>query len=172
MTGRSHHPFGLWQRGFTLLELLVVMFIIVTLSTLVMLSLPKEGRQQGLKREAQRLAVLVKMARDEALLLQRNIGLKADAHGYRFLLMKAGQWSAEELDQGVFRARALPDGMSLKLDPEGQKGTQTGDAAPQVVFWSSAEVTPFRGEFQARDTESQALSVDALGQITWQGDDG
>jgi general secretion pathway protein H len=84
------------QVGFTLLELLIVMVIVgVTLGMVSLNAIPDD--RQVLQRDAQRIALLLQLARDEAIVRNRLIAFEADSDRYRFLLREQNSW--QELDQ-------------------------------------------------------------------------
>jgi type II secretion system protein H len=63
------------QRGFTLIELLVVMVILgITLGLVSLNAIP--GQEQGMQQDAKRIALLLQLARDEAIVRNRQIALK------------------------------------------------------------------------------------------------
>jgi general secretion pathway protein H len=79
------------QRGFTLLELLVVLVIIGLMLGLVSFNaLPSE--RQNLQKEAQRIALLLALARDEAIVRNRLVAFEAEPEVYRFLVREDNQW--------------------------------------------------------------------------------
>ena len=79
------------QRAFTLIELLVVMVIFgVTLGLVSLNALPSQ--QQSLQQEAQRIALLLQLARDEAIVRNRLIAFEAEPERYRFLIRNEQQW--------------------------------------------------------------------------------
>lgn len=81
------------SRGFTLLELLVVMVIIgITLGTVSFNAMPDE--RQVLQNDAQRIALLLQLARDEAIVRNRPIAFEAEPDRYRFLLHDDNAWQA------------------------------------------------------------------------------
>jgi len=102
------------QRGFTLLELLVVLVIVgLTLGavSLNVLSSP----QQVLQNEAQRLALLMQLARDEAIVRNRPIAFEAQGDGYRFVVREGNLWVPLDQDE-MLRPRSFqqpPVGLSL-----------------------------------------------------------
>ena len=79
------------SRGFTLLELLVVMVIVgITLGMVSFNAVP--NGQQVLQNDAQRIALLLQLARDEAIVRNRPIAFEAEADRYRFLLREGNTW--------------------------------------------------------------------------------
>ncbi|MBV2234656.1 MAG: prepilin-type N-terminal cleavage/methylation domain-containing protein [Sterolibacterium sp.] len=73
------------QRGFTLVEMLVVALIIGILGTTVVMTL-RPSPQRTLQTEARRLAALLETANAEALAGQRQLAWQAHVTGYDFLL--------------------------------------------------------------------------------------
>ena len=71
------------SRGFTLIEILVVLVIVgVVLATVVVKVLPDD--RQALHQEASRLSLLLEHARDEALVSGRSIAWSAEDGAYVF----------------------------------------------------------------------------------------
>lgn len=77
-------------RGFTLLELLVVMVLAGILLSIVTITVTPDERQQ-LAREAQRVGQLFALAADESRIRQQPIFWEADLNGYRFVTLTAGE---------------------------------------------------------------------------------
>lgn len=77
--------------GFTLLELLVVLVIAgLTLGLVSFNAIPSQ--RQVVQRESQRIALLLQMARDEAIVRNSPIAFEADDQGYRFLVRQDNEW--------------------------------------------------------------------------------
>jgi general secretion pathway protein H len=102
------------QRGFTLLELLVVMVIAgITLGMVSLNALPSE--RQVLEQEAQRIALLLQLGRDEAILRNVPIAFEADGQRYRFLVRENNSWQLLTRDD-MLREREFkrtPIGISI-----------------------------------------------------------
>ncbi|MGB8518276.1 MAG: GspH/FimT family pseudopilin [Gallionella sp.] len=78
-------------RGFTLLELLVVMVIAgIILGMVSFKAMPDD--KQVLQQDAQRIALLLQLARDEAIVRNRPIAFEADANHYHFLIREEQLW--------------------------------------------------------------------------------
>jgi general secretion pathway protein H len=78
------------SRGFTLLELLVVLVIAGVLLATVSVNAVSDPRQQ-LERDARRVGLLIGMAADEARIRAERVYWEADLRGYRFYTLRGGE---------------------------------------------------------------------------------
>ena len=110
------------SRGFTLIEILVVVIIIATISSLTLLSLGLASDDRELERERRRLASLIGVAQDEATMQGRELGLELLQSGYRFVEFDpfTARWSEVRFDD-LFRLRQLPEGMEFELYVEDKR---------------------------------------------------
>ncbi|MBT8087396.1 MAG: type II secretion system minor pseudopilin GspH [Gammaproteobacteria bacterium] len=109
-------------RGFTLIEILVVVIIIATISSLALLSLGLVGDDRDLGQERRRLASLMEVAQDEATMQGREFGLEFFRTGYRFVEFDpyTTRWSEIQYDD-LLRLRELPEGMEFELYVEDKR---------------------------------------------------
>jgi general secretion pathway protein H len=104
------------ERGFTLIELLVVMVILgVTLGLVSLQVAPSQ--QQSMQQEAQRIALLLQVARDEAIVRNRQIAFEATSDNYRFLVRNDRQWEVIEHDDLLREREFKASPVSLLLEP-------------------------------------------------------
>lgn len=164
---RSHvgrHPAMLAKdQGFTLLELLVSIVIIGVILSMAVLSVGG-GRDDEVEEEARRLAALMELAGQEAILKTKELGVRFTPNGYQFMeWIKAndddeGRWQA--FADGVLKNRELADGLEVELfDQEGlpvtleiedsdededeDKDEEMKKITPHILLLSSGERTPF-----------------------------
>lgn len=104
------------SRGFTLLELLVVMVIVgITLGAVSFNAIPSE--QQVLQNDAQRIALLLQSARDEAILRNRPVAFEADSVAYRFLVRENNSWQTLDGDELLRERQFKRSPISLSIMP-------------------------------------------------------
>jgi general secretion pathway protein H len=127
MTRRSQTGRG--SGGFTMIELLVVIFIIAILATLVSLSIGNRALDDRLAVESQRLDQLVRMAMDESEMLGMPIGLRFTDSGYQFVTLDdKGRWTAYDTD-GTFRSRKYQPPFYAQIHVDGQMVPPAQDQA-------------------------------------------
>lgn len=146
--------------GFTLLELLVALVIIGIVVSVAVLALGGNQRAEQAHAEARRLAALIGLASQQAVVQSRSYGVRFSDKGYRFLVHDT-KWTAST--DRMFRARSLPDGLTLEVSQDGRplpspaaNGTQ---AAPQVIITSDGDRTPFEAVIAVPDDPSGRFTV-------------
>ena len=120
------------ERGFTLIELMVVLAIIAVAATAVMLSLP--GPEGTLRDSSERLAAQAAALRDEAVMASRPMAIRIATNGYGFEHHDGKAWIAET--EKPFRAVSLPEGMTVAAVPSGEQRIRfdtTGLADPVLL---------------------------------------
>ena len=110
------------QRGFTLIEMMVVVVIIGLMAAGIVMSIGVTGRDSELEKESERAFSLIKYAREKAELQTREFGLYCGDHDYQFVTFDPRKqiWRPVDEDDAL-RARKLPEGLKLRLIVEGRE---------------------------------------------------
>ena len=151
------------QRGFTLIEILVVMLIAGILTAAALLSVRGGGEERLAREEIQRLDRLVALASDEAVYRRLELGLEFRREGYRFLVWNEETW-APLPSPGPLRAHRWPEALTASLTVEAKPTSLPASFAaeepvPQVVFLSSGEVSAFQLDLTAANGLGERLQV-------------
>lgn len=161
------------QRGFTLLEVMLVLVIMGLLAGTVVFNISGQSGQDRLKQQVQRFQVVFSMASDYAVLNQQQLGvyIDQDKNQYSFVVLNNEQnWQLISGDK-TFEAHTLPDEFTFELalndlpwdtddslfnessiDAElsfSDDDISIGDEEekklppPQILLLSSGDITPF-----------------------------
>lgn len=133
-------------RGFTLLEILVVITLVAILTGTVMLTITGADSAQRLQGAAEQLAYRTELARHYALQRNREWGIYVEEAAVRFAEFDPDQSAWVEQSQRPFGAPLGVDNVTLRIEAEQYRGLSDRDRErlPQVLLFSSGEVTPFQ----------------------------
>jgi general secretion pathway protein H len=128
------------QRGFTLIEIMVVVAVIAVVSVAIATTFGRSTDRYA-KLEVKRFMAVVNEVRDEAVIAGDAYALLVDVkdRSYSFLPTRTG---AQMIDDGLFRPRSMREDVDLDwqvYDVIDQK--EGGDA--KVLITSLGEITPF-----------------------------
>lgn len=148
-------------KGFTLIEVLVVLVIIGVVVGATLFTVRAGGEERVARDEVRRLEHAVTLLADESVQRMAELGLQFHARGYRVLAWDGAAW----VPHG--RARTWPDGLGAELVVEARAtplppAFPPGAPRPEVVFLSSGEVSAFTLSLRAAGG-GERLTVHAHG---------
>ena len=166
------------QRGFSLLELLVALMVIVLVTTMVNLSVNSGGQDIQLESVVRNLADVGSYALDEAqmtgvdygLLIEEEQAAGETRYSYRWLERYIDGWRDPTSGKEVFARQQLPPGIALELELEDAPVVELSlddnkeeeeAITPQVVLYASGEATV--GAINVRQLDKDEL----LWRIEW-----
>lgn len=145
------------QRGFTLLELLVVVAIIGLLVGAATLSMGALGNDREIEQETRRVRSVIGLLNEDALMQTRDYGVVFTETGYRFLVFdyRQSKW-VEPLTDELLEPHTLEQQLSLRLFLDGREvplkrnfeAQDVNKLEPHIMLLSSGEVTPFTIELE------------------------
>ncbi len=155
------------QRGFTLLEILVVVTLLGFVLGIATLNVGgNEARE--LRLFVRHAHAVLELAAEEAELQSTQLGLRVDNSSLRFVAFDVVENSWQALQDKPFQPLEVPAQVQVKLDVEdfaGQEDTLLGDGGeqqPQIVFLSSGETTAYTLLLQPARGEAYRLLSDGL----------
>ncbi len=144
------------QSGFSLIELMMAIFIMALATSFVVLTLPPQSSQ--LEEEAERLAGTLQRGADQAMISGHLVGLDITDTGYGLVRWRGGAWQAIPGQHYI-----LPASMDISYHSETDRDVPTN--------WPEARFDPI-GRVEAaeiilmRGTERVALSLSRTMEIS------
>jgi general secretion pathway protein H len=161
-------------RGFTLVEILVVIIIIGVIIAVTTISVGVLGRDNQVEDQARRIAAVMTQAREEGDLQGRDIGILIEPDAYEFLYYdQRKQLWTDPIDDDMLERRKLPDGVHFRLWLESKeiilkaqkqaKDLSDEDLAkrsPHILLLASGDLSPFELQIQREggDTKWHVIS--------------
>lgn len=163
------------SRGFTLIEIMVVMVVVGLLAVIAVVNMGGGAQQRELENAARELFLLMQTASEQAVFNNQEMGLVIDDESYRFLAFNSLERVWEPQEERLFSPRELPAWVVLTYQIEDNLPTLPGvedddDApTPDIIFYSSGEVIPFEIQLSTVDNKELVYRIesDGLNGLDW-----
>ncbi|HID49814.1 MAG TPA: type II secretion system protein GspH [Chromatiales bacterium] len=151
--------------GFTLLEILVVLVLLgIVLSVAVLSAGGDAGRQ--LEQEVRRMAELIRLAQEEAVLNGNELAIRFYPDGYAFERLEDKDWLPLQ-GSNLFKRRQFDSGVKLEVRQDGVAVDLQEKDTGRILLQSSGEMTPFELFLGWYDEDPLfRLSGNAIGKLT------
>lgn len=150
-------------RGFTLIEIAVVMLIIVIILGVVGANLEPD-REAVLRDEAKRLALLLQTAQQDAILQGKILAVTFERQGYSFMVLDDTNKFQPLAQDDVLAPRTLTKSITIaSVDIDGAPETGT----PRLLLLPSGELPAFTVTFSLGEARWQVTGA-PTGEITAQ----
>jgi general secretion pathway protein H len=149
--------------GFTLIEIMIVVFIIGLITAAAVITFGGDRRDTELDKEAQRLNALFDYVREQAELQTRDYGFRVNAKGYSFVTFDVlqNQWR-EAGEDDALRQREFPEGILPEVIVEGRaivldrKEPSVKDFKPQIMIFANGDLSSFEVSLQREGGSDRA----------------
>lgn len=128
-------------RGYTLIEILVVLFIISIVTSVALLSI---GRNKNKEVESftQELVQRMQLAEEQALLQPVVVGVSFNNHSLQFTRYQEKKW--QPLSENALSPYRIPKGIQVKIELNTAEGEgEIKKNFPPIIFSTSGDMTPF-----------------------------
>lgn len=158
-------------RGFTLIELLVVVVLLGLVASVGLVTVGTGNQERELDNEVNRLHAVLRMASEEAIYSNTEVGVVIEDDGYAFLHFNEEESKWEPAPNNFMKTYTLPEWVTIDFKREGDEKHLAAESGPEeqsaiaesdsvqrpdFMLLSSGEVTPFvigmeiRGEADSR----------------------
>lgn len=153
---------GCISRGFTILEILVVVAVLAISATTILLNSSFSRPERALEEHSQRLTKTLRLLYQEAILHDRNFALSIQPGQYLVLDFDGQGWvpSQEKFFAELLKPHEFSD--EITVDRQLLIIEKQTEPQPHILILSSGETTPFEWDISDRDNQ---LKVNIKGNL-------
>jgi len=150
------------KRGFTLIEILVVLLIIGIISGAALLAFGDFGARRKAIVNAEQFIAYVKLVQQKSILEMTTHGIKIDPNGYGTLKYDNENWQSLG-NSNIFHWQAFPSSIKVNVFNVKSQGKY-----PAIIISSTGNMTPFKLTFGTNTEQVAILLGQPNGELTLQ----
>lgn len=135
-------------RGFTLIEILIVIFIVSIVTTVALLTINRNENKK-IESLAGEMTEMMTLAEENAMLQPMILGLRVNEDSFHFATYQESKeqkpiWSP--LQDKIFGKHIIPNDVEIKVLVNGETLSNTSEKEknmPQIIISTSGDITPF-----------------------------
>ena len=145
-------PGAILNKGFTLIEILVVLLIVGITTGFALMAFGDFGEKRSIIVAAEQFTQYVKLVQQQAILETSTLGINITDNGYQVLRFKSpASWSSMPM-KSIFHRQHFPKGLVIGL-----KNTNHKRGIPAIIINSSGDMTEFTLDFGTAKQPSIAM---------------
>jgi general secretion pathway protein H len=152
------------MKGYTLIEILIVLFIISIVTSVALLSISRNENKQ-MESFANEVMQIMTLAEEQAMLEPNVMGLSFAEHSFQFASFQPSKednknhW--QPIQDSILGVHKIPDNIQVAVEAGGK-----GDM-PQIIISTNGDITPFTLYVGKKGQKPRyAITGDADGNIT------
>ncbi|MDX6040023.1 type II secretion system minor pseudopilin GspH [Scandinavium lactucae] len=150
------------SKGFTLLEMLLVLVVIALSASTVMLTTGQLNGSQGkAAKTGEQLNVMIEYAADWATMENRLIGLRIQDTDWQFVVSEGNEWQEPDTQYRLPSKGGWDESWHIRLLPASLK--QRSSRSPQIIVTPDGEITPFTLQVEDRDSGKTLFTLTSQG---------
>jgi general secretion pathway protein H len=147
---------GTKHRGFTLIEILVVIVIIGITLTFALMAFGDFGEKRRILVAGEQFNHYLKLVQHQAIIENSTFGIAIHKNGYQVLRFKAPNIWAPLSSGSIFHIQHFPTGLVIHL----QNKVDNPDA-PAIIIHSSGNISAFKLDFGSAKQEQMITLISA-----------
>lgn len=140
-------------KGFTLAEIIIVVFIIALIATVILLRFRTPTFDTTPQAQANQILRFMEIVQEQAILQPAVLGIKFSDHEYQVFQLhhenNQDEWISLVDKNAFWKAKKIPNHIVVHL----QTNQEGDNFSPNLIFLPSGEVTPFILEIKEKDDE-------------------
>ena len=151
--------------GFTLIEVLIVVALIAIAMSTVVTSFSGSAKRQQIRTFSEQLQNKIELARDKAVQQNQEWGLRSDKENLLFVVFDTVNQKWMPLIENPFQPIPHLRFALVKIKAEKQERieNQDEDDFPELIMFSSGEVSPFQIQIRSKILENELWVLSSNG---------